>query len=130
MIKSIAGAVLAGALLLTASPRLVLAQGAQQTLASLDVASVATGYRANKIIGSTVVNEGRETIGKIDDLIIGRNDRALVAVVSVGGFLGVGSKLVAVPYGSLHPTADNGGFTLAGGTKDALKSLPEFQYAR
>jgi hypothetical protein len=120
----------AGAVFMLSSAGPSYAQGAPQTLASLDVKAVATGYRASKIIGSTVRNDANEAIGKINDIIIGRNDRALVAVVSVGGFLGVGDKLVAVPYDQLRPTNDNKGLILAGATKDALKSLPAFTYAK
>ncbi|MDB5405129.1 MAG: PRC-barrel domain protein [Rhodospirillales bacterium] len=120
----------AGAVFLLSAAGSAFAQGAPQTLASLDVKAVATGYRSSKIVGSAVRNDADQRIGKINDVIIGRNDRALVAVVSVGGFLGVGNKLVAVPYDQLRPTPDNKGFVLAGASKDALKSLPAFSYAK
>jgi len=51
----------------------------------------------------------------------------LFAVLSVGGFLGVGAHLVAVPYTQLQPAGDH--MVLAGGNKEALKALPEFKYA-
>jgi hypothetical protein len=126
--SSLITAAVGAAVLLSAAPS--FAQGTPQTLASLDVKAVATGYRASKIVGSVVRNDANQRIGKINDVIIGRNDRALVAVVSAGGFLGVGDKLVAVPYDQLRPTPDGKGFVLAGGTKDALKSLPAFTYAK
>ena len=49
----------------------VNAQGVQQTvpIAKVDVQTVAAGYRASKVIGSSVLNEANETIGKIDDLL-------------------------------------------------------------
>ena len=110
-----------------AAPALVDAQGTTQTITTVDVKSLATGYRSSKVVGSDVVNEKRETIGKVDDLLISR-DQHLYAVISVGGFLGIGSKLVAVPYSELAPTNDNNGFVLAGATKDSLKALPEYKY--
>lgn len=55
------------------------------------------GMRASKMIGSSVYNDHDQKIGSIDDLVIG-NDKALHAVVSVGGFLGMDSKLVEVPF--------------------------------
>jgi hypothetical protein len=64
---------------------------------------------------------------KIDDLIVSQ-DRKLFAIVSVGGFLGIGTKLVAVRYDDLRPTPDSKGFVLSGATKDSLKALPEFRY--
>ena len=111
-----------------AAPALVGAQGVTQTITTVDIKTLATGYRSSKVVGSDVVNEKKETIGKVDDLLISR-DQHLYAVISVGGFLGMGSKLVAVPYGELAPTADNSGFVLAGATKDSLKALPEYKYA-
>ena len=111
-----------------ALPTLAVAQGAAQTITAVDVKVVATGYRTSKIVGSTVINDAKESIGKIDDLIIAQDKHIVFAVVSVGGFLGAGSKLVAVPYDQLRPTPDNQGFVLAGATKDSLKALPEFSY--
>jgi hypothetical protein len=111
-----------------AAPHLAAAQGSTQTITAVDVKEVATGLRASKIIGSDVVNSNKDTIGKIDDLIISSSDHKLIAVISVGGFLGIGTKLVAVRYDELQPTSNNAGFILAGGTKDSLKALPEFSY--
>jgi hypothetical protein len=111
-----------------ALPTLAMAQGAPQTITAVDVKVVATGYRTSKIVGSAVINDAKESIGRIDDLIIAQDKHAVFAVVSVGGFLGAGSKLVAVQYDQLRPSPDNQGFVLAGATKDSLKALPEFSY--
>jgi hypothetical protein len=104
------------------------AQGAAQTvqLAKIDVVQVASGYRASKIIGGSVVNDANETVGKVDDVIIGNDGKSAFAILSVGGFLGVGTKLVALPYDSLK--VQNNKLTMPGATKDALKGLPEFTY--
>ncbi len=92
-----------------------------------DTAAVAGGLRASKINGSAVYNAQDERVGSIDDLIIGQGDRALYAVLSVGGFLGMGSHLVAVPYNKLSVSNDK--VILSDATKDSLKSMPEFKYA-
>ncbi len=68
------------------------------TIVRVDVARVALGHRASKLVGATVVNSADESIGKIDDLVVNPQDKVTYAIVSVGGFLGVGSKLVAVPF--------------------------------
>lgn len=93
---------------------------------TFDMSQLQQAYRASKIIGVTVVNEADETVGSIDDLLINRNDNVPYAVLSVGGFLGVGNKFVAVPYKSLHIVKDK--IVLPGGSKEALKQLPEFKY--
>ena len=79
------------------------AQVAPQTveLAKVNVQKLAAGYRASKVIGTSVTNDANETIGKIDDLLVSSDGKDPYAVLSIGGFLGVGSHLVAVPYDSL-----------------------------
>jgi hypothetical protein len=109
----------------------VSSQGVQQTvpIARVDVQTVAAGYRASKVIGSNVLNEAKETIGKIDDLLVTRDGKEPYAVLSVGGFLGIGARLVVVRYDSLRFDADNK-IVLPGGTKDGLTMLPPFEYAK
>ena len=105
------------------------AQGAPQTVSieRVDVQKLAAGYRSSKIVGSPVVNDGNEKIGDVDDLLVEPSDSVLFAVLSVGGFLGMGERLVAVPFGSLQIAGNK--VMPPGGTKDALTALPEFKYA-
>jgi hypothetical protein len=106
------------------------AQGVPQTVAitKVDVQKVAAGYRASKVVGSSVVNDENQTIGKIDDLLVTRDGKEPYAVLSVGGFLGMGIRMVVIRYDSLK-FADNK-IVLPGGTKDGLKMLPAFQYSK
>jgi hypothetical protein len=108
----------------------VLAQGTPQTvpLVRVDVQKLATGYRSSKIVGSSVVNQNNDKIGTVDDLIIEPSERVPFAILSVGGFLGVGEHLVAVPFSSLRISEDR--IVLPGATKDELTALPEFKYAK
>jgi hypothetical protein len=105
------------------------AQGATQTVevAKVDVQKLSAGYRASKVIGSSVLNDANEAIGKIDDLLVSTDGKAPYAVLSIGGFLGMDTHLVVIPYDSLN-LLDNK-IVLPGGTKDTLKMLPEFKYA-
>jgi hypothetical protein len=122
-------AFLAGAALLTASlSGPAFSQGAPQTvtLMKVDPASLATGYRTSKVVGSTVFNEANETVGTIDDPIVTPGEKVPFAVLSVGGFLGMGTKYVVVPFSSLQVKEKK--MVLPGATKDSLKSLPEFKY--
>jgi opacity protein-like surface antigen len=98
------------------------------TTMKIDTTNVQQGWRSSKVVGSTVKNDHDETIGKIDDLIVGRNDQVLYAVVSVGGFLGMGDKNVVVPY-QLFRYGDKV-LLLPGATKETLKSLPKFEYQK
>ncbi|HLJ21956.1 MAG TPA: PRC-barrel domain-containing protein, partial [Stellaceae bacterium] len=100
-------------------------------LSGADMKDLGGGVRASKVIGSTVVNDQNETVGKIDDLILsGSGAQEPVAVLSVGGFLGVGSKLVAIRYDELKPAKEKSELMLPGATKDGLKNLPDFEYAK
>jgi PRC-barrel domain protein len=105
------------------------AQGTPQTieLVKVDVQKLAAGYRASKVIGSSVVNDVNETIGKIDELLVSSDGKQPYAVLSIGSFLGVGTHLVVVPYETLRFPDKK--VVLPGGTKEGLKMLPEFKYA-
>ena len=106
----------------------VWAQGAPQTVIErVDVQKLAAGYRSSKIVGSPVVNDANEKIGDVDDLLVEPSDKVLFAELSVGGFLGMGERLVVVPFRSLQIASNR--VMLPGGTKDTLKALPEFKYA-
>lgn len=104
------------------------AQGAAQSITTsrVDVVQLASGYRASKVVGAAVYNEDNEKIGTIDDLIVNPKDSATYVVLSVGGFLGIGTHLVAVPFSNLQIA--NKQMLLRGGTKDSLKLLPKFKY--
>ena len=95
-------------------------------LVVVDVRAVALGYRATRLIGREVTNERGEEIGKIDDLIVGR-DKVLFAIIGVGGFLGIGEHLIAIPYNNLAVTSQR--ITLRGATKESVRRLPQFRYA-
>ena len=112
-------------LVLCVEPRFALSQGAQ--LVKVDVTVVAKGYRASKLIGSSITNDKNENIGKLDDIIVDHKN-VLFAVLQVGGFLGMGGRLVAVPYDSLVLDETGKKIELPGATKDQLKSLSEFKY--
>lgn len=88
-------------------------------------------HRASKMIGMAVVNDKDQTIGKIDDILIGTDDKANMAVVSVGGFLGIGAKLVAVPFDQLKPAAnDPKSLTMPNASKEQLKAMPTYDFGK
>jgi sporulation protein YlmC with PRC-barrel domain len=87
--------------------------------------------RTSKIVGSSVYNDRNEKIGSVDDLVIG-SDHSIHAVLSVGGFLGMNAKLVAVPFdklqfGNTKESSDNR-VVLPGTTKEQLTSMPDYHF--
>lgn len=80
--------------------------------------------RANALIGTTVRNSAGDKIGTIDDLLMGNDSKVNYAVLSVGGFLGIGDKLVAIPIADLQMAADH--MVMPSATKDSVSKMPKF----
>jgi sporulation protein YlmC with PRC-barrel domain len=123
--------VLAGLLAVSVGDR-VDAQVAGSTTVGVTVEElkmVAVGWSAKKkILGKAVYNDKNEKIGVVDDLIITPDKSVSYAIIGAGGFLGMGKHDVAVPVGQFKE--DKGRIVLAGATKDALKAMPKFEYAK
>ena len=92
--------------------------------------------RASRVIGSAVYDSHDQKIGTIDDILLGTGDQqagdqhGATAVISVGGFLGIGSKLVAVPYsklqfGDTNKNSDNQ-VVMPDASKAALNGMPSY----
>ncbi len=83
--------------------------------------------RASKIVGASVYNDQNQSVGSIDDVLMSDNDhKAGTAVISVGGFLGMGARLVSVPFDQLK--IENDKIVMSGATKTSLEGMPEFHY--
>ena len=97
------------------------------TLRSLpsDASTVTNWYKQN------VYDPSEANIGEIRDVLVGNDGRISAFIVSVGGFLGMGEKHVAVPFNAVHATQRNGKWWLTmNATKDALKNAPGCKYDR
>ena|SRR5215510_14455831 len=94
-----------------------------------EVKAVAIGWSAKKkILGKAVYNDKGEKIGVVDDLIVTLDRSVSYAIIGAGGFLGLAKHDVAIPVGQFKE--DKGKIVLAGATKDALKAMPKFEYAK
>jgi sporulation protein YlmC with PRC-barrel domain len=81
-------------------------------------------WRTSKVVGLNVYNEKNENVGSINDLLMDKSGSIKAAVISVGGFLGMGARLVAIPFDkvkfSTEPVASTTASTApAGGAKPA-----------
>ena len=95
----------------------------------VNVATInANGHSANKLLGADVHNGADEVIGSVHDLIVGVEGEVSLAILEVGGFLGLGSKWVAVPAHLFEADADSK-VILADASEAALKAMPPFAYA-
>ena len=90
---------------------------------------LAAGWSAKKnILGTAVYNSSNEKIGAVEDLIIAPDKAVSFAIVGTGGFLGIDRHDVAIPIGQLKLEGDK--LLLPGATKEGLKALPKFEYAK
>ncbi len=97
-------------------------------IAGVDDAVLAGSGRASKLIGSKVYKDDT-SIGHIEDVLVDLEQAATTAVIlSVGGFLGVGDKLVAVPV-NLIKVGSEAKFT-TDLTKEQLASAPAFDFGK
>src|SRR5579871_1684618 len=81
---------------------------------------------ANTLTGDSVRNAAGEDLGKIDEIMIDiPSGRVAYAVLSFGGFLGMGNKLFAVPWDALTLDEDNHEFIL-NVSKQQLENAPGF----
>jgi sporulation protein YlmC with PRC-barrel domain len=55
-------------------------------------------WRASKLVGLSVYNDSNESLGSISDLLADKSGNIKAVVIGVGGFLGVGEHLVAIPF--------------------------------
>jgi sporulation protein YlmC with PRC-barrel domain len=67
------------------------------TTATLSESSLQGDWRVSKVVGLNVYNDNNESIGTINDLLMDKSGSIKAVVLGVGGFLGVGEHLVAVP---------------------------------
>jgi sporulation protein YlmC with PRC-barrel domain len=82
---------------------------------------------ASKIIGETVINYQGENVGKIQELVIdARKNRVAYAVLSFGGFLGMGNKLFAMPWEAFEFSVTENKLIL-NVDKEKLKTAPGFE---
>lgn len=75
---------------------------ANTTSATMSDSSVRGDWRASKMTDLKVYNDQNENIGSINDLLTDKSGNIKAAVISVGGFLGMGSHLVAVPFDKIR----------------------------
>jgi len=85
--------------------------------------------QALSVLGKEVRSSADENMGRIVDVIVERSGRVRAAVIDFGGFLGVGSRKIAVDWSALHfppPGQPNAKISLDL-TRDQVKAAPEYQ---
>jgi sporulation protein YlmC with PRC-barrel domain len=119
---------------LAATALLATIASAQTPTATTDRANAASGaissstlqgdWRASKVVGLSVYNDSNENLGAINDLIMDRNGSIKAAVLGVGGFLGMGAHLVAVPLDKIKFVNESVVYTGSAATTNNPAMLP------
>jgi sporulation protein YlmC with PRC-barrel domain len=106
-VKSLTAALAGTALLATIAsaqtppPTTDRANPGSASSATISSSSLQSDWRASKVVGLKVYNDSNESVGSINDLLMDKSGAVKIAVIGVGGFLGMGEHLVAVPYDKL-----------------------------
>jgi len=114
------------------SPTISHAQVAGSTPLGVTVTelqAVVKGWSVKRtVLGQPVYNDKDEKVGSVDDIIITPDKAVSYAIVGTGGFLGLAKHDVAIPVSQFKLVDKK--LVLPGATKEALKAIPEFQYAQ
>jgi sporulation protein YlmC with PRC-barrel domain len=93
---------------------------------TVDISSL-TAYKSSAIVGAKAVSVNDENVGEVKELLIGANGLVRGALISVGGFLGIGERNVVVDWRDLAITKDGKNVrVLVKLNRDQLKALPEY----
>jgi len=86
--------------------------------------------KASALLGMEVKNNTNEKLGEVKDLVLDpQSGRIQYAVLAVGGFLGIGEKLLAVPMSALHPSATEERKLVMNASRERIAQAPGFTAA-
>jgi PRC-barrel domain len=96
-------------------------------MAFIEIQDEAQFLADEEVIGKGVVNVMDEEVGTIADLVMDQEQKLVGVVLSVGGFLGIGDKWVAIPVDQIDfPTDEQPARLLVAVTEEQLKNAPDF----
>jgi sporulation protein YlmC with PRC-barrel domain len=92
--------------------------------AASDTSSFQGNWRASKVVGLSVYNDNNESLGSINDLLTDKNGNIKAVIIGVGGFLGVGEHLVAIPFEKVKFVNEPVAYTGAANSPNPAGSRP------
>jgi hypothetical protein len=92
-------------------------------------ATVVDGEQLESVLGIEALSSTGEDMGRIVDIIVDRTGQVRAAIIDFGGFLGVGSRKIAVDWRSLHFDPKKAGTVAVNLTKDQLRVAPVYKAA-
>ena len=100
--------------------------GSYSTMGDSFKGTIGGNFSANDLMGRNIVDSNGDDVGEVQDLLID-GDQVQKVLVDVGGFLGIGSKTVALDIAQLQPKQGDQEDLVIGMTKDQLKALPGYE---
>jgi len=90
--------------------------------------TVLGNHEVEGVLGREVLSATNENMGRIVDVLVDRGGQVRAAIIDFGGFLGVGSRKIAVDWTALHfpPPAKPGARIALELTRDQVKAAPEY----
>src|SRR5436309_8215110 len=122
MTAGLVGSALLATVALAQSPT---APSANPAPAAASDSSFQGNWRASKLVGLSVYNDNNESIGAINDLLTEKDGKIKAVVIGVGGFLGIGQHLVAIPYEKVKFVNEPIVYSDAAGDPSAAGNQPE-----
>ncbi|HZZ21759.1 MAG TPA: PRC-barrel domain-containing protein, partial [Roseiarcus sp.] len=92
-------------------------------------ATVVDGEQLESVLGIEALSSTGDDMGRIVDIIVDRGGQVRAAIIDFGGFLGVGSRKIAVDWRSLHFDPKKAGTVVVNLTKDQLRVAPVYKAA-
>jgi len=124
-IAGVAGSVLLASVAFAQTPTATSDNANMKPAATSDTSSSFQGdWRASKMAGLSVYNDKNESVGSINDLLTDKSGNIKAVIIGVGGFLGVGEHLVAVPFDKVKFVSEPVAYTSASGSADTGSKRP------
>ena len=124
-IAGLAGSVLLASVAFAQTPTATSDNANMKPAATSDTSSSFQGdWRASKMAGLSVYNDKNESVGSINDLLTDKSGNIKAVIIGVGGFLGVGEHLVAVPFDKVKFVSEPVAYTSASGSADTGSKRP------
>jgi len=91
--------------------------------------TILPNHEVQSILGREVLSTNGDNMGRIVDVLVDRSGEVRAAIIDFGGFLGVGSRKIAVEWNALHfpPPAQTDAKITLELTRDQVKAAPEYQ---
>ena len=120
----IAGSALLASVAFAQTPTATTDRATAAPAAVSDSSSFQGNWRTSKVVGLNVYNDNNESLGSINDLLTDKSGNIKAAVISVGGFLGVGTRLIAVPFDKVKFVNEPIAYTGVAGSANAPAGRP------